>query len=361
MAYIEIETPEGTRRVPLERDRLSIGRLGFNDIVLPSAQISRQHAEVRRVNGLWQIADLHSTNGLQHNGQRIQEFMLSNGDQFLLAPGITVTFFDESAQPASPQPAAVASATSRPNWAQSFAQQPSSPQPAAQPQQSQPFRTSSSSPLFASASAPAPAAPTAGPVKSTPAVSPPAATFVPANSVAPLRPRSPFADDEVQFVPSGMAATPPPPQPPSGPAITPASIPVAMSTSMPGVSPTSAPPYTAGSARPTSQTPPMGYPAPLGPLTPGSDAHDLYHRSSGGPALQGRATSGPAAKLLHVCQTCGQLTAPDAVYCQNCHHTIAQECFNCRLSLLPIQDRCPRCHTPNVASVRRKHPHRTDG
>lgn len=76
--------------------------------------------------------------------------------------------------------------------------------------------------------------------------------------------------------------------------------------------------------------------------------------------MQRRATSGPASKLLHVCQTCGQLTAPDAVYCQNCHHTIAQECFNCRLSLLPIQDRCPRCHTPNTASVRHKNPHRTD-
>ncbi|MGH2502388.1 MAG: hypothetical protein ACRDID_07715, partial [Ktedonobacterales bacterium] len=57
--------------------------------------------------------------------------------------------------------------------------------------------------------------------------------------------------------------------------------------------------------------------------------------------------------LLHVCQTCGQRTMPDGVYCQNCHHSIATECARCRLSLLPIQDLCPRCQTPNPASVRR--------
>lgn len=392
MAYIEIETPEGTKRVPLERDRLSIGRLSYNDIVLPSAQISRQHAEIRRVNGQWQIADTHSTNGLQHNGVRIQEHTLASGDQFLLAPGITVTFFQEGAQP-TPTPSPTASGnTSRPNWAQSFAQQPASPPqspapqrpaslpPTVQPQQSShPFRATPSSPLYAGISAASPA-PTAGPMTPTPApaapvVPSPASTFVPPNSVAPLRPRSVFADDEVQFVPANMAPTSPTPPPPPAPrmpgnATPPASYdsplrPASFSASIPGAPPDGiaaeppTSPFIAGGSSPTAQTPPTGYPAPLGPMMSGSDVHDLYHRSSAGPAVQRRATSGPASTLLHVCQTCGQRTAPDSVYCQSCHHTIAQECFNCRLSLLPIQDRCPRCHTPNAASVRRKNPHHT--
>jgi uncharacterized OB-fold protein len=100
-----------------------------------------------------------------------------------------------------------------------------------------------------------------------------------------------------------------------------------------------------------------GYPAPSGPLQGGADSHDLYHRDAGNSPRK-RVTTGPAPNLLHVCQTCGQLTAPDAVYCQNCRQSIAHECANCRLSLLPIQDRCPRCHTPNQTSVRRAHPGR---
>lgn len=360
MAYIEIETPEGTKRVPLERDHLSIGRLSYNDIVLPSAQISRQHAEIRRVNGQWQIADTHSTNGLQHNGVRIQEHMLRTGDKFLLAPGITITFYQEAAQPAPTASPPANGSTSRSNWAQSFAEQPApssrrhvSLPPAIQPQQpSHPFRATPSSPLFAAVSAASagPNAPTAGPAMPASA---PAVPFVPPNSVAPLKPRSVFADDEVQFVPANMAPISPTPPPPAAPRFQGNAAPPAP------VEP-SMPPYVAGSSASTAQTPPSGYPAPLGPMMSGSDAHDLYHRSSAGPAMQGRATSGPASKLLHVCQTCGQLTAPDSVYCQNCHQTIAQECFNCRLSLLPIQDRCPRCHTPNAASVRRKNTHRTD-
>ncbi|MGZ3664599.1 MAG: FHA domain-containing protein [Ktedonobacterales bacterium] len=383
MAYIEIETPEGTKRVPLERDHLTIGRLSYNDIVLPSAQISRQHAEIRRVNGQWQIADMHSTNGLQYNGVRIQEHFLNNGDKFLLAPSITVTFYNESTQSAPAPSPTPSGATSRPNWAQSFAQQPTAtnqpppPQqyaslpPAAQSQQpAPPFRAMPSSPAYAAVAAASPG-PTAGPAGPAipampapvvPSAPSPAAPFVPPNSVAPLKPRSVFADDEVQFVPASMAPISPTPPPPPAPrswgnATPPASFepPVRPAAPRPSM-----PPFVAGGSPPTAQTPPSGYPAPLGPMMAGSDVHDLYHRSSGGPAPQGRATSGPASKLLHVCQTCGQLTAPDSVYCQNCHHTIAQECVNCRLSLLPIQDRCPRCHTPNSASVRRKNPHRAD-
>ena len=100
-----------------------------------------------------------------------------------------------------------------------------------------------------------------------------------------------------------------------------------------------------------------GYPVLPGALESGSDTFDPYRRSGAAQEVNGSG-AGSAGNLLHVCQTCGQLTAPDAVYCQSCHHSIAHECVNCRLSLLPIQDRCPRCHTPNEFSVRRAHPGR---
>ncbi|HEX9035570.1 MAG TPA: FHA domain-containing protein [Ktedonobacterales bacterium] len=73
-------------------------------------------------------------------------------------------------------------------------------------------------------------------------------------------------------------------------------------------------------------------------------------------ATKRRLTAGSASGALHICQTCGQLTSPDAVYCQSCHHSIATECPNCRLSLLPIQDTCPRCQTQNPGAARKRRP-----
>ena len=93
-----------------------------------------------------------------------------------------------------------------------------------------------------------------------------------------------------------------------------------------------------------------GYPVPNGPLVGGGEGSDPYRRSAPAGARPAVPTI-PISKLLHVCQTCGQLTAPDAIYCQSCHQPLARECPACRLNLLPIQERCPRCHTPNAGYV----------
>lgn len=316
MAYLEIETRDGTHRVQLERDRVSIGRLSYNDVVLPFAQISRQHAELRLVSGQWWIADLHSTNGLLIGEQRIQEHCLSSGDRITLAPGISLRFVDNG-------PAASA---------------PRQPAPSGNPELSPGGRV--------------PQGRTWGPANNVPSASG-QQPFVPPTSVAPMRPRSVFSDDEVPYVPPGM-------EPPSPPA--PISFPGTgrqkSSTSQPLAS-VGGNPFTPPAPNVSAGDRAGGYPAPPGPFHSGSDPHDLFMRAA--PAGERtRSTSGPASTLLHVCQTCGQLTSPDAAHCQNCHHSIAHECSNCRLSLLPIQDRCPRCHTPNQMSVRRSHPGRGD-
>ncbi len=114
MAYLDIETPEGAQRVLLERERLSIGRLSYNDVVLPSAQISRQHAELRCINGEWWIADLQSTNGLHINGRRVQQHQLANGDRIVLAPKISLQFHDGMPAEAAQPPAAPPLQTPRP-------------------------------------------------------------------------------------------------------------------------------------------------------------------------------------------------------------------------------------------------------
>lgn len=309
MAYLEIRIAQEVRRIVLDRDHLRIGRLAENEIVVRDAQISRQHAELRFMSGHWRIMDLGSTNGLHFRGKRVQDHHLSGGDVLLLAPNITVCFRDGAAPPdaISPGISGVAHAVRQPQL----------------------------------------------PVSSAPAPRPAPAPMQPADT-SPfdfLRPRSPFADDEQPYYPPGMGVPAPPTQ--------------YSRQYAPGAA--EGVPYPTGGERYSSQPPASassqfdtipvgGYPAPVGPLTSGSDGQDPFRRSSGSVKSEShRATAGPTTTLLHVCQTCGQLTTPDSVYCQSCHHSIARECVHCRLSLLPVQERCPRCQTPNPASVRRAH------
>jgi predicted component of type VI protein secretion system len=305
MAYLEIRIGQEVRRISLDRDHLRIGRLAENDIVLRDAQISRQHAELRFMSGVWRIMDIGSTNGLHFKGKRVREHLLTSGDVLLLAPNTTLCFRDGATPPD----------------------------------------------VISTAAAPAPT-PTHRP-------QPPVAPVAPVAPAQPversmfdlLHPRSPFADDEQLYVPPGMGI----PAPPTD--YNRQHRPVA------AASPPASSAYSQGSApfpdmRPSQfdTIPSGGYPAPVGPLTSGSDGQDPFRRSSiNAKAETAHKTGGPTSTLLHVCQTCGQLTTPDSVYCQNCHHSIARECANCRLSLLPIQDRCPRCQTPNPGSVRRAH------
>jgi hypothetical protein len=266
MYYLEVETPEGTRHIQLTRDRMSIGRLSYNDIVLPSAQISRQHAELRLVNGEWWIADLRSTNGLHMNTQRVREHRLTPGDLVVLAPGISLRFLSDAA--------------GRPSMGPSMG----------------PGRVSAG-----------------GPRSSQPP------------DFAPI-----FPSD----LPATVSAQPPSPPSPQAP--------------RPDMRPTQGPRFS--SSGPSAGNMPM----PPGPISAGGDLSDPYRRNI--PANEAhRVTARPALSLLHVCQTCGQLTAPDSIFCQSCHHSIAYECPNCRLSILPIQERCPRCQSPNPGSVRRQH------
>jgi hypothetical protein len=57
-----------------------IGRSSDCDIVLGDPNVSRRHAEVRRMGRGYSLVDLGSTNGTEVNGQRVTETSLMNGD-----------------------------------------------------------------------------------------------------------------------------------------------------------------------------------------------------------------------------------------------------------------------------------------
>ncbi len=83
--------PDG-RRVPIEREPLVIGRLRDCSVVLADPNVSRRHAEVRRVDDDVVITDLGSTNGTRVNGVPIREQYLQSGDDITV--GSTTLVFE---------------------------------------------------------------------------------------------------------------------------------------------------------------------------------------------------------------------------------------------------------------------------
>jgi hypothetical protein len=262
MAYLQLETPDGVRRVPLTRARVSIGRLPSNDVVLPYRQISRYHAELQREGGTWWIVDLHSTNGIQIAGLRIDRQPLGPGERVQLAPGLIMYLVADDAE-AAPDPAVM----------------PTS-QMAAQGR-------------------------------------PPAVAAAPS-----------AAGDQSPYAPDAKRMWLPPPRTAPWP----------------------------GHDRPRAGTAGNGASAAGEPASSAVEG-DVFRRQHAPtpPPAPPRPTdaTAPGRPPLHLCQTCGQLTDPAAIHCQSCHNSIAQPCRGCGLDLLPIQDRCPRCHTPNSYSVHR--------
>ncbi len=69
------------QRFELEDPTLRLGRESSSTIQLHDTEVSRLHAEIRRVDRDFSIADLHSSNGTFVNGKRIRQHRLSSGDQ----------------------------------------------------------------------------------------------------------------------------------------------------------------------------------------------------------------------------------------------------------------------------------------
>jgi len=71
---------QGTR-FELNEPTIGLGRDSSNRVQLHDTEVSRRHAEIRRVDGGYAIADLESSNGTYVNGQRIRLHRLRSGDR----------------------------------------------------------------------------------------------------------------------------------------------------------------------------------------------------------------------------------------------------------------------------------------
>ena len=68
------------KEVQLTKDRTTLGRRPYNDIVIDNLAVSGEHAVFQMMGSDVYLEDLHSTNGSYVNGKAVSRQLLQNGD-----------------------------------------------------------------------------------------------------------------------------------------------------------------------------------------------------------------------------------------------------------------------------------------
>jgi pSer/pThr/pTyr-binding forkhead associated (FHA) protein len=71
-------------------DVIMIGRAPLNHIVIDHSTVSGQHAIIGRVNDVYRLKDLHSTNGTQVNGVPISDAELKDADKIHFGSAVAI-------------------------------------------------------------------------------------------------------------------------------------------------------------------------------------------------------------------------------------------------------------------------------
>lgn len=107
------------KEVQLTKERTTLGRRPYNDIVIDNLAVSGEHSVIQLTGGEVFIEDLNSTNGTYVNGKAVKKQQLSNGDSIeigkykikFVGDGVAENFDKtmvvraHAAAPASPAPA----------------------------------------------------------------------------------------------------------------------------------------------------------------------------------------------------------------------------------------------------------------
>lgn len=170
MVKLRLVPPLG-KPIEIDKDVALIGRELTCDVVLNDGSVSRRHAKIERIEGVYKITDQGSANGTFLDSQRITGSFLKNGQELRLGG---MVYRVEVEDPSSPDLTATVAAPS-----------------------ASPDRT---------VAAPAPVRPPSPPPPASPPPPPPAAA-APPPPPPPVRPPAPPPR------PTGGASPPPPPRP----------------------------------------------------------------------------------------------------------------------------------------------------
>ena len=89
---------EGIKFYHLVKPVISIGRRLENDLVIDDPRVSRNHAQLRAVEGHYVLSDLSSTGGTFVNGSRISETIIYPHDTISLG-GVKLIFQQDNPPP----------------------------------------------------------------------------------------------------------------------------------------------------------------------------------------------------------------------------------------------------------------------
>ena len=84
--------PNAGSRFLIDKDVTTAGRHPESDIFLDDVTVSRRHVEFRRKDGQFHVHDSGSLNGTYVNRQRVEETLLSNGDELQIGK-FKLTFY----------------------------------------------------------------------------------------------------------------------------------------------------------------------------------------------------------------------------------------------------------------------------
>jgi hypothetical protein len=90
-AYLIVD---GTEIFTCDQPNIKIGRYPENQLVINDRRVSRQHAQIRAINGNFVLFDLNSSGGTFVNGDRINQRVLNPGDVISLA-GVPLVYGQE--------------------------------------------------------------------------------------------------------------------------------------------------------------------------------------------------------------------------------------------------------------------------
>jgi predicted component of type VI protein secretion system len=100
MAKVILKFKEAVlQEIPLEKEKLMIGRKGDNDIAIDNMAVSGNHAQIVKEGDSFFIEDLGSLNGTFVNGRKVTKTELFKGDTVLIGLH-TLDFISEKVRPA---------------------------------------------------------------------------------------------------------------------------------------------------------------------------------------------------------------------------------------------------------------------